>query len=116
MLPIARGDDTTHWLSDKLYPHQLPPPLKPNAPQDENHNCDQQSHHNDQPLYQRLALVRKKSSSDITLYAQLMSEHAEDLQYKPCATVDLSRPCHTRSNAQCDTQRNNQCCYAIECI
>ena len=27
MLPIARGDDTTHWLSDKLYRHRLPPPL-----------------------------------------------------------------------------------------
>ena len=25
--PIARGDDTTHWLSDKSYQHQLPPPL-----------------------------------------------------------------------------------------
>ena len=26
-LPIARGDDTTHWLSDKSYRHRLPPPL-----------------------------------------------------------------------------------------
>jgi len=64
--------------------------------QDDNHNGDQQSHHNDQPLYQRIALVKKKSSNDITFYAQLMSgEHAEDLRYKPCATVDLSSPCRT---------------------
>ena len=67
----------------------------PKVPQDDNHNCDQQSHLNDQPLYQRLALVGKKSSSDVTFHAQLMSEHAEDLRYKPCATVDLSCPCHT---------------------
>ncbi len=69
----------------------------PKAPQDDSHDCDQQHHHNDQPLYQRLALVGKKSSSDVTFYAQLMSEHAEDLRYKPCATVDLSCPCHTRA-------------------
>ncbi len=88
----------------------------PKAPQDENHDCDQQSHHNDQPLYQRLALVGKESSSDVTCYAQLMSEHAENLRYKPCATVDLSWPCHSRSDTQCDTQCKDQYCYAIECI
>jgi hypothetical protein len=66
-------------------------------PQDDNHDCDQQSRHNDQPLYQRLALVGKKSSNDITFYAQLMSEHAEDLWYKLCATVYLSCPCHKRA-------------------
>ncbi len=27
MLPIARGNNTTHWLSDKSYQHWLPPPL-----------------------------------------------------------------------------------------
>jgi hypothetical protein len=26
-LQITRGNDTTHWLSDKLYQHRLPPPL-----------------------------------------------------------------------------------------
>jgi hypothetical protein len=31
----------------------------------------------------------KKSSSDVTFNAQLMSEHAEDLRYKPCTTNDL---------------------------
>ena len=65
--------------------------------QDDNHDGDQQSHHNDQPLYQRIALVKKKSSNDVTFYTQLMSEHAEDLRYKPCATVDLSSPCRTRA-------------------
>jgi hypothetical protein len=48
-------------------------------------------------LDQRLALVGKKSSSDIMFYTQLMSERAEDLRYKLCATVDLSCPCHTRA-------------------
>jgi hypothetical protein len=42
-------------------------------------------------------LVKKKSSNDVTFYAQLMSKHAEDLRYKPCATVDLSSPCRTRA-------------------
>ncbi len=71
----------------------------PKAPQDDNYDCDQQSHHNDQPLAQRLALAGKKSSSVVTFYAQLMSEHAEDLRCKckPCATVDLSCPCHTQA-------------------
>ncbi len=69
----------------------------PKAPQDDNHDCDQQSHHNDQPLYQRLALVGKKSSSDNRLHAQLMSEHAEDLRYKPCATIYLSCPYRKRA-------------------
>ena len=64
------------------------------APTTANTLPTQQSHHNGQPLYQRLALVGKKSSNDITFYAQLMSEHAEDLRYKPCATVYLSCPCH----------------------
>ena len=82
------------------------------APQDENQKCDQQSHHNDQPLYQRLALVEKKSSSDVMFNIQLMSEHAENLQYKPCVTVDVSWPRHTRSDTQRDTQQNNQHCYA----
>ncbi len=84
-------------------------------PQDESHVCDQ-SHHNDQPLYQRLALVGKKSSSDVTFPKQLMAERAEDLRYKPCATADLCYPCHTRANAQRDTQCNDQRCYANECI
>ncbi len=45
-----------------------------------------------------------------------MSECAEDLQHKPCATADLCRPCHARANAQRDTQHNDQRFYAIECI
>ncbi len=61
---------------------------KPKVPQDESHICGQ-SHHNDQPLHQRLALVGKKSSSDVTFPVQLMLERAEDLQHKPCATADL---------------------------
>ena len=78
--------------------------------QDDNHDGDQQSHHNDQPLYQRIALVKKKSSNDVTFYAQLMSEHAEDLRYKPCATVDLSCPCRPmplNDHNNCD--RHNSC-------
>ncbi len=55
----------------------MPSILKvPKAPQDESHICDQ-SHHSDQPLCQRLTLVGKKCSSDITLHVQLMSEGAE---------------------------------------
>ncbi len=64
MLPTATSNDT-HWLSDKLRWHRLPSILGVSkAPQDESHVCDQ-SHHNDQPLCQRLALVGKKSSSDV---------------------------------------------------
>ncbi len=88
MLPIARSNDT-HWLSDKLCQHWLPPILGvPKAPQDESHVCDQ-SHHNDQPFYQRLALVGKKSSSDVMFPVQLMSKCPEDLRHKPCASADL---------------------------
>ncbi len=77
---------------------------KPKVPQDESHVCDQ-SHHNNQPLYQRLALVGKKSRSDVTFPVQLMLEHAEDLWYKPCATTDLRRPCHT---SKCPTWHPTQ--------
>ncbi len=48
-----------------------------------------QSHHNNQPLYQRLALVGKKSSSDVRFHVQLMSERVEDVRHKPCTTADL---------------------------
>ncbi len=61
---------------------------KPKVPQDESHIWDQ-SCHNNQPLYQRLALVGKKSSSDIKFPVQLMSERAEDLWHKPCPTTDM---------------------------
>ncbi len=102
--------------NDKLCWHWLPPILGvPKAPQDDSHICVQ-SHHNDQPSCQRLALVGKKCSRDVMLHAQLMSERAEDLQHKPTATADLHPHCHTRANTQHDTQCNNQCCYAIECI
>jgi hypothetical protein len=72
-----------------------------------------QSHHNNQPLYQRLALMGKKSSSDVTFHAQLMSECAEDLWYKPYATADLHCPCHTKANAQGDIQHNNERCWPL---
>ncbi len=36
-------------------------------------------------------MVGKKSRSDVTFHAQLMSECAEDLRYKPCTTADLCR-------------------------
>jgi hypothetical protein len=49
-----------------------------------------------------LALVRKKSSSVVMFHAQLMSECAQDLRHKPCATADLHCPCQARANAQCD--------------
>jgi hypothetical protein len=45
-----------------------------------------------------------------------MSERAEYLLHKPWATADLCCPCNARANAQRDTQCNNQCCYAIECV
>jgi hypothetical protein len=86
----------------------------PKASQDENHVCDQ-SHHNNQPLCQRLALAGKKRSSDITFHIQLMSEGAKDLWHKTCNTTGLHLPCHARANAQPDIQRNSQR-YAIECI
>jgi hypothetical protein len=60
----------------------------PKVLQDESHVCDQ-SHHNNQPLYQRLPLVGKKSSSDVTIHARLMSEGAKDFRLKPCAIADL---------------------------
>ena len=109
-LSIARGDYTTHSISDKSYQLWLPPPLNAQSIKMKNHDGDQQSHHNDQPLYQRIALVKKKSSNDVTFYAQLMSEHAEDLRYKPCATVDLSCPCRPmplNDHNNCD--RHNSC-------
>ncbi len=63
MLPITRSNDT-HRLSNKLCQHWLPPILgMAKAPQDE---CDQ-SHHNNQPSCQRLALMGKKSSSDVMI-------------------------------------------------
>jgi hypothetical protein len=52
------------------------------------HVCDQ-SHHHDQPLCQRLALVGKKSSSDVTFPLQLMLEPAED----PCTRLVLPLIC-----------------------
>ncbi len=115
MLSIAKSNDT-HWLSDKLCWHQFQPILGvTKVPQDECHVCDQ-SHQNNQPLCQRFALVGNKCSSDITYHAQLMSEGVEDLRHKTCAIADLHCPCHARANAQCDTQRNHQHCYAIECV
>ncbi len=115
-LPIARSNDT-HRLNDKPCQHQMPPILRvPKLPQDESHVCDQ-NHHNNQPLCQRLTfLVGKKSSSDVRFHIQLMSEGAEDLWHKTCATADLRHPCHTRAIAQHYTQCNDQCCYAIECV
>jgi hypothetical protein len=68
-----------------IYCHQS---WKPKVPQDERHICDQ-SHHNNQPLYQRLALMGKKSSSDVTFPVHLISERAEDLRHKPCTTANL---------------------------
>ncbi len=96
--------------------HRLPPILRtPLAPQDEGHVCGQ-SHHNNQPLCQRLALVGKKSSSGVTFHAQLMSEGADDLWHKTSATADLCCPCQARASTQRDPQCKDQNCYAIECI
>ncbi len=65
-LPIARSDDT-HWLSDKCVNIDCHQSSKPKVPQDDSHVCDQ-SHHNNQPLYQRLALVGKKSSHECSTH------------------------------------------------
>ncbi len=134
MLPIAKSNDT-HRLSDKLCLHRLPPILGvPKALQDESHVCDQ-SHHNDQPSCQRLTLVGKKSSSDVSRFTNkwclkvrralgtslvlplicvLLVTQERTPNVAPNATINVIRPLNA-SKCKCHFDNHNDCNFHNNC-